>query len=85
MENRITTLENILPTLATKSDISELRLEMHQMRAADREWMQKSISEVHKWMLGTMITIIGTIGISMVIGFTTVVRTLAPITTTQQT
>lgn len=53
MEARLTALETrldtILPTLATKADIGEIRADMHKMNA-----------EIKTWTLATMITIIGT-------------------------
>ena len=53
MEARLTALETrldtILPTLATKADIGEIRVDMHKMNA-----------EIKTWTLATMITIIGT-------------------------
>lgn len=54
MEARLKALETIIPTLATKSDMAELRADMHEMNAG-----------ISRWMLGTVITVIGTI----VLGF----------------
>ena len=46
MEHRVTALETrldtVLPTLATKADLAELRTEMH-----------KGFSEIVKWVVGT--------------------------------
>ncbi|MBJ7310963.1 hypothetical protein ACFOLJ_18260 [Rugamonas sp. CCM 8940] len=48
MDERLTALEThfntILPTLATKADIESLRVEMYKMS-----------SELHKWMLASMV------------------------------
>lgn len=53
MEHRITALETrldaVLPTLATKADVGDIRTDMHKMNA-----------EIKTWTLATMITIIGT-------------------------
>lgn len=51
---RIAKLEAALPTLGTKSDLAELRADMHEMNAG-----------ISRWMLGTVVTVIGTV----VLGF----------------
>ncbi len=47
-ERRLTAIETLMPTLATKTDVAEVRADLHQMDAS-----------VKTWMLGTVITIIG--------------------------
>lgn len=53
MDARLTALETrfdaVLPTLATKADMAELRADVHKINA-----------EIKGWTLATMITIIGT-------------------------
>lgn len=44
MEGRLTKLEAIIPTLATKADVEGVRTDI-----------QKGINETHKWMLGTVV------------------------------
>lgn len=44
VEQRLTALETILPTLATKTDIAEVRAEIH-----------KGIVETQRWMIATII------------------------------
>ena len=44
MDARLTAIETLLPTLMTKTDGAELRVEM-----------QKIAGETHKWMLATVI------------------------------
>lgn len=72
MEHRLTALETrldtILPTLATKADIGEIRADLHKMNA-----------EIKSWTLATMLTIVGTMlaaifGISQI--FKTTVQTI---------
>ncbi|MDL2354338.1 MAG: hypothetical protein QFF03_03675 [Pseudomonadota bacterium] len=57
MEHRVTALETrldiILPTLATKADIAEMRAEM-------RADLHKMNAEIKTWTLATMLTIVGT-------------------------
>lgn len=52
MEHRLTALETrldtILPTLATKADVGEIRADLHKMNA-----------EIKSWTLATVLTIIG--------------------------
>lgn len=52
MENRITKLETqfetVIPTLATKSDMADMRAEMH-----------KGFSDMVKWIVGTAIVMAG--------------------------
>lgn len=59
MENRITALEvrldTILPTLATKADIESVRADLESVKAQIQAQIEKSASETHKWMLGTVI------------------------------
>lgn len=50
MEKRLSSLEAIIPTLMTKSDGEALRADIHKMDAS-----------IKTWMLGTVITIIGTL------------------------
>jgi hypothetical protein len=53
MEHRVTALETrldtILPTLANKADLTEVKGEV-----------QKVGADLHKWMLATVLTVIGT-------------------------
>lgn len=51
---RLAKLEAVIPTLATKSDLAELRADMHEMN-----------SGISRWMLGTVLSVIGTV----VLGF----------------
>jgi hypothetical protein len=53
IEHRVTHIEAILPTLATKADLHELRGEMHDMKA-----------ETIKWIVGTAIGL-GVAGITV--------------------
>ncbi len=54
MESRLKVLEATMQTLSTKSDVAQLRADMHEMNAG-----------ISRWMLGAVIAIIGTI----VLGF----------------
>lgn len=58
MEHRLTALETrldtILPTLATKADIGQIRADLHKMNA-----------EIKSWTLATVLTIVGTMVASM--------------------
>lgn len=47
-EKRLTAIETALPTLATKTDVVEMRADLHKMDAS-----------IKTWMLGTVVTIIG--------------------------
>ena len=53
MEHRLTALETrldtILPTLATKADIGDIRADVHKIS-----------SDISRWTLATMVTIVGT-------------------------
>ncbi len=55
MEHRMTALETrfdtLLPTLATKTDISEVKVEI---KGVANE-IHKTASETHKWMMATVI------------------------------
>lgn len=53
IDARVTHIEAILPTLATKADVQELRAEMHDMRA-----------DLIKWIVGTAIGL-GVAGITV--------------------
>ena len=44
MDARLTKLESIIPTLATKADVEGVRTDI-----------QRGINETHRWMLGTVI------------------------------
>ncbi len=55
MEARISTLEAILPTLATKADITELRLATKADVAEIRTDLHETAGETHKWMIATVI------------------------------
>lgn len=62
MEKRLTILETILPTLATKVDIGEMRLAIESVRSETKQSVEsvkteihKGIAETHKWMIGTVI------------------------------
>lgn len=44
MEARLIAIEAVLPTLATKNDVAELRTDVHKL-----------VGETHKWMLATVI------------------------------
>lgn len=66
MEKRVIALEarfdTILPTLATKSDISDLRADV-----------QKVSAEISRWMLATMVTILGAM-LAALLGTSTIYR-----------
>lgn len=44
MDARLTALETLMPTLATKADMADVRTDI-----------QKGVNETHRWMLGTVI------------------------------
>jgi Mg2+ and Co2+ transporter CorA len=64
MEQRLTALEarldTILPTLATKADVAEIRVDMNKMNA-----------EIKTWTLATVLTIIGTM-LAAIFGIATI-------------
>jgi hypothetical protein len=70
MENRLTVLETrldtLLPTLATKSDIGDIRADV-----------QKVSSDISRWTLATMITIIGTM-LAAIFGISQIYKSAAP-------
>jgi hypothetical protein len=70
MEHRITALETrldtILPTLATKADIGEIRADLHKVS-----------SEIKGWTLATMITIIGTM-LAAIFGISQIFKNAIP-------
>lgn len=53
VQKRVTHIEAVLPTLATKADLQEVRVEMHSMKA-----------ELVKWIVGTAIGL-GVAGITV--------------------
>lgn len=57
MEARVATLEAIIPTLATKADVADLRSEVH-----------KGFADVVKWVVGT-----GIVGIALALTIMTFV------------
>lgn len=57
MEARVAKLEAIIPTLATKADVQELRL-------ATKADVEKASHDVTKWVVGTMV---GGVGLFIVI------------------
>jgi hypothetical protein len=76
MEHRMTALETrldaILPTLATKADMAELRGDMHKMNA-----------EIKTWTLATMITIVGTM-LAAIFGISEIYKVAAPVSNAAQ-
>lgn len=60
MNERVAAIEAILPTLATKADLAELRGDMHEMNA-----------NISRWMQATVLTVIGTVVLGFAgLGFT---------------
>jgi hypothetical protein len=72
MEHRVTALETrldtVLPTLATKGDLADVRTDIQRVGA-----------ELHRWMLGTVLTVIGTM-LAALFGLNQVVNKQAPST-----
>jgi hypothetical protein len=68
-----TKLETILPTLATKADMAELRADMHDMNAS-----------IKSWTLATMLTIIGTM-LAAIFGVAQIFKTASAPLPPQQT
>jgi hypothetical protein len=71
MDHRMTMLEAkwdaVLPTLATKSDVAELRVEI-----------QKGVNETHRWMIATVIGLfIGFAGLFLAMSNTLKPQTIA--------
>lgn len=70
MERRLTALETrldtILPTLATKADIGEIRADLHKMNA-----------EIKSWTLATVLTIVGTM-LATIFGISQISKAGAP-------
>lgn len=77
MEHRMTAIETrldtILPTLATKADIGDIRVDMNKMNA-----------EIKTWTLATMITIIGTM-LAAIFGISQIFKSSVPVTPQVQT
>jgi hypothetical protein len=77
MEHRLTALETrldtILPTLATKADIGEIRADLHKMNI-----------EIKSWTLTTVLTIVGTM-LAAIFGISQISKAVvAPATSTIQ-
>lgn len=51
MENRLTVLETLLPTLATKADIGDAKTAIESVKAE----IHKASGDTHKWMIATVI------------------------------
>jgi hypothetical protein len=81
MEHRITALEArwdaIVPTLATKADVAELRAEMRQSFADVRGELQKMSSDNKSWMLATVLSIIGTM-LAAILGISQIYKAAPP-------
>jgi hypothetical protein len=70
MEHRVTALETrfdtVLPTLATKADVGEIRADLHKMNA-----------EIKTWTLAMMMTTIGTM-LAAIFGISQIFKGSAP-------
>jgi len=58
MEHRMTAVEAILPTLATKADVAELRVDIEKVRTD----VEKGQKENRAWMLGTVLALVACFG-----------------------
>ena len=54
IEERIARIETILPNLATKEDLANLRAGMEKALGSMRESMGEMKADLIKWMVGTM-------------------------------
>lgn len=81
MEHRITALEArwdaILPTLATKADLADLRTEMRQSFANVDTQFQKMSADNKSWMLATVLAIIGTM-LAAILGISQLYKAAPP-------
>lgn len=92
MEHRVTSLEArldaIVPTLATKVDVAELRAEMRESFADLRAEMRQSFADVRadtqktssdnkSWMLATVLSIIGTM-LATILGLSQIHKAAPP-------
>lgn len=90
MTARETRLDAILPTLATKADVAELRGDMEKrFLNIDTKFeelrrdMHKMNAEIKTWTLATMITIVGTM-LAAIFGISQIYKGVTPASSSAQ-
>lgn len=73
-----TRIDTILPTLATKADVQEIRTELQKLGAD----MQKMNADIRTWALTMMITILGTM-LAAIFGISQIYKGATPIVPAQ--